>query len=76
MLGKFLSPKLVSLDVNINSCNVHLGDFVTPRTVVGSGSENGTLVQAKCYGTVTAIHYRGASPTMTVVVQTEGGLLG
>jgi hypothetical protein len=75
MIGNFTALNLVPLDIDSNSCNIRLGDFVTPRTVIGSDSASGDLVQAGCYGTIMAVHFSGGSHSMTVFVETENRLL-
>jgi hypothetical protein len=75
-IGKLVSPSPVPISVDFDRCNVRLGDYVTPRTVIGSDCKNSALVQAGCYGTITAIRFSGSSPEMIVFIQPENRLIG
>lgn len=75
MIGNLITINPVALTIAFDRCNVRLGDFVTPRTVVGSAVKGDELVQAGCYGTVTGVQFRGGSPQMTIIVQPESRLI-
>jgi hypothetical protein len=76
MIGNLVSPSPVPISVAFDRCNVQLGDFVTPRTVIGSDFKSGNLVQAGCNGVITAVRFSGGSPEMIVFIQPEIRLSG
>lgn len=76
MIGNLVASNPFLFNVDFESCNVRLGDFVTPRTVIGWDVEDGDLVQAGCYGTVRAVQFTGGSAEITMLVQPENRLVG
>jgi hypothetical protein len=63
-------PKYIQFKIEASRCDLRVGDWVSPDTVVCMGPNPDETVTAGCNGQVVAVSFKGGEHALIVVIKT------